>query len=115
MRLYLYLAKRDRTNIQVVSVINSINKIDATRLENASYLNLPKDKVDILQQFFCEHKMDWEPWIETASDYKDLKNRLEKRGYKNISSSCKPLHPINRHLIESKFPVRPSMLRRASP
>lgn len=119
MRLYLYLARRDKGAINVISIFESAGEIEATRLSDSSQLGLPSEEAIGLQRIFDENQMEWEPWLETAKDYVELKNRLEKRNYKNVPGSCKPIHKsyayTDPYSIEAKFKKKPTMLRRSIP
>ena len=119
MRLYLYLARRDHTGVTVLSIFDAPRPVEASRLENPAELGLPAEEALSLQRLFVENRMDWEPWIETADDYPQLKGRLEGRGYKNVPTACKPSHSsysyTDPYTVEKRFTRKPSMLRRATP
>ena len=119
MRLYLYLARRDRTGITMISIFETPREVMAIRLEAASRLGLPTHESTGLQKMFDENRMNWEPWIETAEDYEALKRSLEGRGYKNVPVSCRPAHSsyayTDPYVVDARFKQTPTMLRRATP
>lgn len=61
--------------------------------------------------------MDWEPWIESSSDFIELKSKLRKRGFKNFPLNDKPIIPNDRDKINqntiNKLPNQTSMMRRS--
>ncbi len=62
-----------------------------SRLTNLSSLNLPKPYQDAIEQVINQHKMLYETWIEPSSTYLELRNRLIKRGYRNVSPAEDPI------------------------
>jgi len=36
--------------------------------------------------------MHWEPWLESAESYQELRKALIKRGFKNLYTSSKPIY-----------------------
>lgn len=82
--IYLYLARRDRQNVRILSTFSGDSSFPHTRVENLKKLNLPKNVESSLSQIIKKDRMLWEPWIEGASKYQSLKKSLEKRGYRNV-------------------------------
>jgi hypothetical protein len=78
--LYLYLARRDKKGIRVLAILNGKHG-SATRVTNLKLLQLPNDLERDLEEDIQANRMLWEPWIEPASSYNDLKKRLASRGY----------------------------------
>lgn len=90
MRLYLYLTRRDKKGLQIITILHG-NQIIATRLTNLKNLFLPDEISQSIQELIDNNKMYWEPWIESANDYNELKNKLQKRGYTNLPIHSPPM------------------------
>ena len=112
--IYIYLAKRDKTSVKIM-IVGSGKKVMASRLENVELLNLPSDVSNALTQQIYDNRMLWEPWIESASTYEDLRNALKDRGYNNIPTSSQPSisNKVTVGKINTNFlPQRISMIRK---
>jgi len=94
MKAYLYLARRDKKGFKLLSVFNSEKKLAASRMSNISQLSLPKTLESQIQQSISKDDMLWEPWLETADNFNDLKKSLTNRGYTNL-----PIHDSPRHTV----------------
>jgi len=87
MKLYLYLARRDKKGIRVLSVISGNDYFPPTRVKSIEELGLPDKMESIISKEVLENKMLWELWIEGAENYIALRNALKKRRYKNLPLS----------------------------
>ena len=87
MKLYLYLARRDKKGIRVLSVISGNDYFPPTRVNSIEELGLPDKMKSVISKEILENKMLWELWIEGAENYASLRNALKKRRYKNLPSS----------------------------
>ena len=87
MKLYLYLARRDKKGIRVLSVINGKDYFPPTRVNNVEELSLPSKMESIISKEILENKMLWELWVEGAENYDSLRKGLKKRKYKNLPLS----------------------------
>lgn len=87
MKLYLYLSRRDKKGIRVLSVINGNGYFPPTRINNIEELGLPPKMESTISKEILENKMLWELWIEGAKNYDSLRNALKKRRYKNLPLS----------------------------
>ena len=120
MRLYLYLGRRDRKGLKLLSTFSSSQKINPTRVSNIDSLNLPSDLTNQIKQSVEDNKMMYEAWIETSSSFQELKNSLKARGYKNLPLSQSPIHMMApKQIGEEKgtsVPIKGqrTMLRRGS-
>ncbi len=90
---------------------------DPIRLADLKSLQLPESVHNSVEQIIHDNRMYWEPWIESASNYKELRQNLQKRGYSGLYPSSKPLfdgsslmfpHKIN----ASKHPQRKAMVKK---
>lgn len=86
---YIYLAKRDKMGIKLLTTFLSQNHIPE-RLTNLSQIPLGINVVKKLEQIIYDNRLNWEPWIESASDYDALKVKLKKRGYVGVPMSSQP-------------------------
>lgn len=87
--VWIYLGRRDKTGIKLVSQFNG-KKILATRIKNLADINMPIDYHDAIQSIIYDNRFLYEPWIESAEDFTTLRNNLKLRGYTNV-----PLTNVN--------------------
>ena len=86
---YIYLAKRDKKGIKILTIFLSQNHIPE-RLKNISDIPLDPNVSQKIEQIIYDNRLNWEPWIESAGTYEDLKAKLKKRGYIGIPLSSQP-------------------------
>ena len=92
-----------------------------TRISSIDGMNIPTELGNDIQSTIEKNRMLFEPWVESASNFQELKESLKSRGYKNLPNSSSPIHEaisIPKDL-ESRPKVkqlskRKTMLRRAS-
>ena len=84
--IWIYLAKRDKTGIQLLTQLKG-KKIIASRLENVEQLRLPTDYTEYIKKSIYDNRMLYEPWIESASNFLQLRSQLKLRGYSNLPVS----------------------------
>lgn len=82
--LYIYLARRDKRGIKVISGFNFKGKAYATRVEDISRLGLSPQVAGLVSKEAYENRMDYELFIESAESFDDLKISLQNRGYSNL-------------------------------
>ena len=58
--------------------------IVSSKLEDVASLNLPELWRKKINQVISENRMLYEPWIESARDFEELKQRLKGRGFSNL-------------------------------
>lgn len=58
--------------------------IVSSKLEDIESLNLPQVWEKKISLVINENKMLYEPWIESAKDFEELKQRLKGRGFSNL-------------------------------
>lgn len=102
--LYIYLLKRDKTEIKILArTLSNTNQI-STRVENVNSINLSVNVKKKINQNIYDNRMLWEPWIETFSSYLELKTKLKKRGIKKFPLSGEPqIYKSSEMLIGSKL------------
>lgn len=110
-KIYIYLTKRDKTTIKVLTVVKG-NKCPPMKIKDVNDLKLPEELTDTLKQSIEENKMLWEPWIESANDFQELRNNLKKRGIKKPPMHSAPGHKPSNVEIKTNNNKSKSMLRK---
>lgn len=87
--IYLYLGRRDKNGIRLLSKFLGRKQLPI-RIDDVNSLQLPVIWQTQLNQIIFEQRMLWEPWLESADSYDELRAMLKVRGYTNI--------PINAQL-----------------
>jgi hypothetical protein len=90
IKVWIYLTKRDRSGVRFLSQFRSKEKISPTRLKEINELNLPISNAQKLSEIIYESRLEWEPWIESADSFDDIKKKIRNRGYKNLPISFLP-------------------------
>jgi hypothetical protein len=113
MKTYLYLAKRDKKGIKIVSVFQG-NKTNFQKINDTGELGLPKNMEDRINQVKHNERMNWELYVESAEDFKSLLHILGNRGYRNLPTSPKPIfYEFDFYSTSiSDIEIKDSMLRR---
>lgn len=114
MRMYLYLGRRDRKGARVVMVLDG-PETTPVRVTDLKSIQLPAAVSESIEQIVYENRMHWEPWIESAESYEALRQKLHKRGYRDLYPSCKPLYDGSSLLYPpaadmAKLPPRKTMV-----
>ena len=89
MKSYLYLASRNKKGIKLVATLET-SKFICSRITSVADLSLPLSWRKQIEQIIYENRMLYEPWLETADNFQELKTRLEKKGY-TVLSTTRPL------------------------
>ena len=82
--LYLYLARRDKKGIKVVSGFGFKGKAYAARVEDISRLGLNPHMSATVAREAYENRMEYELFVESAESFDDLRISLQNRGYSNL-------------------------------
>lgn len=126
--LYIYLTRRDKQAVKVITILGLNQAIPATRISNISSLGLSRELEAKISKIIYEDRMLWEPWMETSSSYIELKQVLEARGYRGVPANPSAVfkfsindmaHNIKgsnvvRHstrMLSNRIPQRKTMLR----
>jgi hypothetical protein len=108
-KTYLYLVKIDKSDIKVLCILEGNTLLFRHNLESLKALKLPPGIEQKIESLFLK---DWELWMESASNYVELENKLYSRGIKIVSSGI----PIcSNEIIKTDLPVKKksnSMVRR---
>lgn len=114
-RLYLYLARLDKSGIKVVAALPHESKVYPTRVRDPLPLGLSPDLNRLVASESHRNRMTHELYAESASSFEDLKKSLRSRGYTNL-----PLQQFTgyagRAVVNEKALVtsESAMLRRSS-
>lgn len=87
--LYLYLGRRDKGGVRILAKFSGRPQL-AVRVGGLAPLQLPVGWDAQLSQIIFDSRMLWEPWIESADVFDDLRASLKIRGYLNIPVSAQP-------------------------
>ena len=112
----MYLASRSKRGVKIVTVLQS-ESIITSRLTDLPSLKLPKQWETNIAAIVSEHRMLYEPWVETAKDYNELRGRLAGRGYTNLPTGVFPLlrtpaYGLSPAADTSSCDVRKTMIRK---
>jgi len=97
-RIYIYLGKRDKKGIKILAVLKGPNH-PATRIPDIIKLGLPIDLEQKIGKQIYRDRMLWEPWIESAEDFTELKKMLENRGFTRLPLSSSPMFELQRESV----------------
>jgi len=124
-RIYLYLANRSKKGIKILAVLKGENH-PPMRISNLTQLRLPRDLEQKISQQIYADRMLWEPWIESATDYVELKTNLRNKGYVDVPMNSFPMFDLDlksvvrneqdhlEPIIKSIVKPTPTMLRKFS-
>lgn len=93
-QVYIYLARRDKKGIKTLFIFPYKTKIYPTKIDNIENFQFSNEIKNSLYLEVEKNKLLYEPYIESASSFNELKQSLKKRGYKNL-----PLQQVNLHLL----------------
>lgn len=110
--LYIYLIKKNKTTMKIISKSNYDLVVAPNRLNNLNILNLNSIDKTVVEGVLKEHQMEWECWIETAENDIQLKEKLKSRGC-SVPSSHQIIHKLTStipqnlmHNIDKKIMTR---------
>lgn len=117
-KLYLYLGRRDKKGVQVLTVLNG-DAMPPARVADLGILQLPHEVKAELDSLIYGNRMEWEPWLQSANSYQELKESLQKRGYSNLPVHSMPLAQSTNlykpHKADtSKIPAKQIMVQKPS-
>jgi len=116
-KIYLYLVKRNKTDAKIIGTLVSPNHIQTSRLTNLDDLGLTAQERIDLTKAVQDHRMEWEPWIETAGNYHILRESMLKRGIHAPPSANSPLINFTSEVpkvVAVKLNKNKTMIRRMS-
>lgn len=116
--IFLYLGRRDKSDVKILAKLKGVKQPPNRLTENLqSYnLNLSDTWTHQLSETIYDNRMLWEPWLESASSYEELRSKLRQRGYKNIPMIDSPILDITKSQIPvintSFLPQKKSMVQK---
>ena len=115
-RLYLYLASRSKQGIKLVTVLQSEEVVNS-KLSSLEELNIPRIWQQKIGQIIHENRMLYEPRLETAENFEQLRGRLKNRGYTKLPMGAVPLLHMQAYkkapvADTSSCKIRKTMLRK---
>ncbi len=88
-KIYLYLARRDKKGVKILTVLNG-KPCSPGRLIDVKKLGLPAILEQQISQRIYQDRMLWEPWIESADKFLELRKSLKNRGFSSLPLSSNP-------------------------
>lgn len=115
-KIFVYLASRNKKGIKLVTELKG-NSMVTSRLTDLKILKLPLVWENQIQQIINDNRMLFEPWIESANSYNELRERLKSRGYLDLPMGANPALNFANHASApladtSNCDVRRTMLRK---
>jgi len=111
--LWLYLSKRDKKGVQIIAKL-LCREINPIPLANIKLLSLPPSWEGKIADIIEQNKIYWEPWVQTASTFDDLKFNLKIRGYSNVPVNGSPMILITPQVLVNvnNFPKQKNMVQK---
>lgn len=88
--IYLYLTKRDKKDVKLVTLLQGMCPV-LMKVTNISALDLPVPWTKTLEDIVVKEKMYFDLWMESATDILELQKRLKDRGYKQVPIMTTPM------------------------
>lgn len=115
--IWLYMAKRDKKGVYILARLKGRyqSRVKVTDIE---VLNLPKNWEIEIKKIIKEDRMNWEPFVESADTFDDLKELLKKRGYTRLPVNGQALFPkksvdiTSPYVDVNRLPSSKTMIRR---
>jgi len=76
--------------MKLITVLQSKEAVNG-KLDDMTSLNLPKVWERKIAQIIHDNRMLYEPRLETAKDFNELRSRLKHRGYSDIPMGANPM------------------------
>lgn len=86
MQQFLYLAKRDKKGIILLSYFEG-QKVSKSFIKDVSEIGLSEKNTKIIQEFYKKYHMDYQIVFESAEDFKSLRQKLLEKGFTNLPLS----------------------------
>ena len=103
----------------IEKIINLNLPIDFSKklvLSNIKILGLPPSWEGKISDMIEQNKIYWEPWVQTANSFDDLRLNLKARGYSNIPANGYPMILVTPQVIVNinNFPKQKNMVQRGT-
>lgn len=93
-KLYIYLGSRKKQDIKLITVLQgTVN--GPTRLTNLAQFELPIIWQKQIEDIIHTNRMFYEPFVDSANNYEELKKRFIAQGYKHVADGEIPLLNLN--------------------
>ena len=91
-------------------------EINPIVLSNIKILSLPPSWEGKIADMIEQNKIYWEPWVQTANSFDDLRLNLKARGYSNIPANGYPMILVTPQVIVNinNFPKQKNMVQRGT-
>lgn len=89
-KVFIYLTRRDKNGVRFLSQFRGKEAVSPTRIKELTELNLPPANTQKLNEIIYDSRLEWEPWIESADSFDNIKEKIKKRGYANLPISFIP-------------------------
>jgi hypothetical protein len=113
--LWLYLAKRDKKGVQILAKL-LCREINPIALSSIKILGLPPSWEGKIADTIEQNKIYWEPWVQTAETFDEIKLNLKARGYSNIPVNGNPMILITPQVVVNinNFPKQKNMVQKGT-
>jgi hypothetical protein len=111
--LWMYLARRDKKGVKIISKFYS-RDIDPIVIDDLKIFNLPSSWYGKIKSYIDDNLIYWEPWIQTAVNFDELKTNLKKRGYSELPANGSPMILVTPTLFVNSnfFAKQPTMIQK---
>lgn len=113
-KVYLYLARRDKKGIKILTSFNHSDAYFPTKVTDLKQLNLSEDLYKSINKEVSENKMLYELWIQSSDSFENLKKSLYKRGYSNLPLQKSIIYTSKNKKENIKVKTIKTMLRKKS-
>lgn len=93
------MASRSKKGIKLITTLRG-EEIVSSKVTDVSQLNLPMVWQKQIASIIYNNRMLYEPHIESATNYNELRERLKNRGFENL-----PMGPNNMLQIQENPPI----------
>lgn len=113
--LWFYLGRRDKRGVRIIAKLRGREQMPV-RVEDVSALQLPPVWQAEITQIVYDSRMEWEPWVESASTFDELRASLKLRGYTKIPVTSHPEFATSNvqtpQINNSYLPQKKTMVRK---
>lgn len=113
-KVYLYLARRDKKGIKILTSFKYSNSYLPTRVTDLKQLNLSEDLYKSIEKEVSDNKMLYELWIQSSDSFENFKKSLYKRGYSNLPLQKSIIYTSKNKKENIKVNTTKTMLRKKS-
>lgn len=112
------MASRDKNDMKLVTVLQTERDVNSG-LTDLKELNLPPAWEQEIRKIIYDNRMRYEPKMQTATSYHDLREKLKSQGHTGVPNSATPLLNFSAYQAApvantTSCNVKRTMLRKAS-